>query len=69
MSIQSQTGVPQLLKANDVAEILQISRTKAYQLMQIGEIPTVRIGRSVRVVLSDLEDFISQRRSSCMKNR
>ena len=62
MSIQTQTGAPQLLKANDVAEILQISRAKAYQLMQIGEIPTVRIGRSVRVLLTDLQEFIAIRR-------
>ena len=34
-----------LLKARDVAEILQISRSMAYNLMQIGEIPTVRIGK------------------------
>jgi predicted DNA-binding transcriptional regulator AlpA len=33
-----------LLTAKEVAEILNISRSKTYHWMQIGEIPTVRIG-------------------------
>jgi len=43
-----------LLKAKDVAEILQISRAMAYTLMQRGEIPTVRIGKARRVRPEDL---------------
>ena len=48
----------QLLKPGEVAEMLQLSRSKAYQLMQQGEIPTVRMGRTVRVKRSDLEAYI-----------
>ena len=47
-----------LLKAKDVAEILQISRAMAYTLMQRGEIPTVRIGKSRRVRHEDLIRYI-----------
>jgi excisionase family DNA binding protein len=47
-----------LLKAKDVAEILQISRAMAYTLMQRGEIPTVRIGKSRRVRPEDLIKYI-----------
>jgi len=47
-----------LLKAKDVAEILQISRAMAYALMQRGEIPTVRIGKSRRVRPEDLIKYI-----------
>ncbi len=43
-----------LLKARDVAEILQISRAMAYNLMLRGEIPTVRIGKCRRVRPEDL---------------
>ena len=57
----------QLLKASEVAKVLNISKSKAYQLMQLGEIHTVRIGRSVRVLVSDLEDFINQHRSNGTK--
>ena len=47
-----------LLKAKDVAEILQISRAMAYTLMQRGEIPTVRIGKARRVRPEDLISYI-----------
>lgn len=47
-----------LLKAKDVAEILQISRAMAYTLMQRGEIPTVRIGKVRRVRPEDLIKYI-----------
>jgi excisionase family DNA binding protein len=49
-----------LLKAKDVAEILKVSRTMAYTLMQRGEIPTVRIGRSRRVRPEDLIEYINK---------
>jgi excisionase family DNA binding protein len=49
-----------LLKGGDVAAILNISRSKAYRLMQTGDIPSVRIGHSVRVRPCDLVSFIEQ---------
>ena len=49
-----------LLKAKDVAEILQISRAMAYNLMQRGEIPTVRIGKARRVRPEDLIEYIER---------
>lgn len=49
-----------LLKATEVAELLQVSRAHAYNLMRRGEIPTVRMGSAVRVKLSDLEEFIKK---------
>ena len=53
-----------LLMGDDVARILNISRSFAFQLMQRGEIPTVRLGRSVRVRPADLERFILKSISS-----
>ena len=47
-----------LLKATDIADILNVSRAMAYKIMQKGEIPTVRIGKSIRVRLSDLNAYI-----------
>jgi excisionase family DNA binding protein len=47
-----------LLKSDEVAETLQISRSMAYALMKRGDIPTVRIGTSVRVRPEDLEKYI-----------
>jgi excisionase family DNA binding protein len=50
----------QLLKANEVAQRLNISRSQAFTLMRNGELPTVRFGRLCRVRPEDLEDFIIQ---------
>ena len=47
-----------LLNAKQVAEILNISKSKAYRFMQLGEIPTVRIGKSRRVRPEDLIKYI-----------
>lgn len=48
-----------LLKAEDVARVLNISRTAAYRLMR-GELPAVKFGgTTVRVRQSDLEAFIA----------
>ena len=55
------TNLPKkLLKATDVADILNVSQAKAYKLMQSGEIPTVRIGRARRVRYADLKTFIEK---------
>jgi len=48
----------QLLKASDVAEILNVSRAMAYKLMKTGEIPTIQIGKSKRVRMQDLASYI-----------
>jgi excisionase family DNA binding protein len=53
-----------LLTANEVARILNISRSKAYSLMRERAIPTITIGKSVRVTCEDLEKFLAANRSS-----
>jgi excisionase family DNA binding protein len=50
-----------LLKSEEVAEILQVSKAHAYVLMKRGEIPSVRIGKIVRVRLVDLERYINEK--------
>ncbi len=47
-----------LLKAKEVAERLNVSRSQAFYLMRNGEITTVRFGKLVRVREEDLESFI-----------
>jgi excisionase family DNA binding protein len=49
-----------LMKPAEVADILQVSRAMAYKLLQQGEIPTVRIGKSVRVRRADLDRYIHE---------
>lgn len=50
-----------LLDSRQVAGVLGIGRTKAYQLMQRGVLPTVRIDRCVRVSRQALEAWIAAR--------
>ncbi len=49
-----------LLKASDIARILNVSKAFAYRLIQQGEIPVVRINHAVRVKPSDLKVFIQR---------
>lgn len=49
-----------LLTGEEIAKILHVSRAYAYQLMRQRIIPTVKIGRSVRVRPQDLEAFITR---------
>ena len=49
-----------LLKATDVARILNISRAMAYRLMQQGEIRSVSIGSARRVRRQDLAMYIEE---------
>lgn len=58
------SGENRLLRAEDVAEQLQISLTHAYRLMEQGVIRSVRFGRVVRVRAGDLNAFIEEHISS-----
>ena len=49
-----------LLTADELVEFLHVSKATAYNMMQRGEIPSVRMGRLVRVRLGDLERFIRE---------
>ncbi len=52
------SNLPSLLNAQQVAEILNIAQSTAYLLIQQKAIPSVRIGRAVRVRPIDLERYI-----------
>ncbi len=60
MTEYNSTKQIQLLTGDEVAKILRISRAYAYRLMQQGIIPTVRLGRSVRVSYESLSLFIRE---------
>jgi len=53
-----------LLKAVDVAEILNISRSMSYRIIQTGQIRSVSIGNAKRVRPADLLDFIDRNLTS-----
>ena len=53
----------QLLKASEVARILNISRSLVYRLIHTGKIPHIRINQAVRVHHDDLCKFIEGNRT------
>jgi excisionase family DNA binding protein len=63
MDASEQTDMNQWLKVPEVAELLQIPRTRAYELIHCGELPAVRVGeRSIRVHRGELERFLLEER-------
>jgi excisionase family DNA binding protein len=52
---------PWLLDSREVARLLGVSRTKAFQLISTGVIPVIRIGRCARVPRIDLEKWVSSK--------
>ncbi|MEJ7814785.1 MAG: helix-turn-helix domain-containing protein [Rubrobacter sp.] len=51
------------LRVPEAAEVLGLPRTRAYELIQQGELPAVRIGeRSIRVNRAELERFLLESR-------
>ena len=47
-----------LLTAKDVADILKISKSKVYYLIQRRQIPHIRLGKNVRIVESQLKQWL-----------
>lgn len=48
-----------LVTVTEAGRVLAISRSKVYELMDAGYIPSVNIGRSRRIRVSDLESFVA----------
>jgi len=53
--------LPRLLNAQEVAAALNMDLSTVYQLLERGELPSIRIGRSVRIRCEDLEKFIESK--------
>ncbi len=50
-----------LLTVEEAAKRLGIGRTLAWQLVRDGQLPSVRLGRLVRVPVRGLEDWLKRR--------
>ncbi|MGO9180797.1 MAG: helix-turn-helix transcriptional regulator [Candidatus Limnocylindrales bacterium] len=48
-----------LLRIEEIADRLSVSRSMAWKLVALGQIRSLRIGRAVRVRPKDLEAFIA----------
>ena len=47
-----------LFKIHEVCEMLNLSRSAVYRLSNSGELPSVRIGKSVRVTGEAIDSFV-----------
>ena len=47
-----------LLTISEATHVLAISRSKLYDLLNSGHLPSVHIGRSRRVRMQDIEEFV-----------
>jgi excisionase family DNA binding protein len=56
--------LPQLLRMEEAARYLAITRVRAYELAKQGILPVVRLGRQLRVAETALRTFIEQGGSS-----
>lgn len=56
----------ELLTLDQVAAVLKIGRTSVYELLNSGALPSVTIGRSRRVLRSDLDAYIARLRSEAI---
>lgn len=52
-------GTLRLLRIEDVADQLSVSRSMAWKLIAHGQLRSVRIGRAVRVRPGDLDAFVA----------
>jgi excisionase family DNA binding protein len=53
-------NTPTVLTVHEVAKILRIGRISAYQAIERGEVPSVRIGRRILVPRVALEDLLKK---------
>lgn len=51
-------GLPLVLKVEDLMPILSIGRNMAYELVRSGQIYSVRVGRSYRIPVDALEEYL-----------
>ena len=54
------TKVPILYTPQDVAEIMSISRSQVYNLMNSNQLESVHIGRSRRITMDQIHEFVGQ---------
>jgi len=56
-----------LLRISDAARVLGIGRTTFYKLIDDGDIDVVRIGRAVRVPVTELHAFVDRRHGEAVR--
>lgn len=50
-----------LLRVEEAAKVLALGRSKTYEMVVAGELPSIRIGRSVRIPVDSLRRWLEDR--------
>ena len=66
--VPPEAGGSMLVDSRGLAQLLGIGRTNAYQLMLRGEVPTIRIGRCVRVPRDGLAEWIRENTAASLSD-
>jgi excisionase family DNA binding protein len=56
------TDASELLTVPEVAKLLKLSVTFVWREVRAGTLPTIRLGRSVRVTRADLDSYLESKR-------
>lgn len=51
---------PDVLTAAEVAAMLRVSSMTVYRLIQAGELPALRVGRSYRILRADVDRYLAK---------
>jgi excisionase family DNA binding protein len=51
------------VRVSEAARMLDIGRSKAYELIRTGDLPSIRVGKTVRVPVDALEAWVSRQTS------
>jgi excisionase family DNA binding protein len=57
-----ETRMERVYTVPEVAEYLKISQSKMYYLVQRGSVPHIRIGRNLRIMESQLKEWLENQR-------
>lgn len=49
-----QHGIPIMMTVEEFGKLLRISRNTAYECVRSGEVPSVRVGRQIRIFRDDV---------------
>jgi excisionase family DNA binding protein len=60
MSAVDKGVAPSLARVAEVAAFLKLSRSKLYQMMDSGELPYVKLGKSRRLRWSDVSALVEE---------
>jgi excisionase family DNA binding protein len=52
-------GLPPVLKVREAAAILRVGRNQLYEAVARGELPAIRIGRTIRIPTTALRDLLA----------